>query len=535
MIKSLQYVLAALLCMPLTWNAAYADDIINLLGGAKDEVKIGQDTSLTQQLRKAVGSLTAEQTILFNFIDNKEFKKAFYQWGAAFDGKTFERSATGQALKAYLFYKVGLEINGLEMLMQIKNPEAIHSEMVAFWKEAAPVDSKAWKLADFDWNPKWTNIFGRDAEVQVRSRKVFDASNYAQIEELLRKSKENTEERAWLEWQLALYFALNDDAGKGAQVLSLLMKEKQNFIDHDLMNITAARMLYEKGYLDAAIKYYKEVPKKSDYWTEAQEEMAWSYIRKGEPQNTMAVTKSLVHPAFKSLIGPETVFLRALSQLKVCDYQGVAQSLEDYKTFFRPKAANLQKLQTDDVEPIDFFYKSIQEKGRMPLKSLKTYAAKLPRYITRDEVLYRLAQRSAGLETESKIALDLYTQSLQGGTAKVGFQADIDRVKVATKDKSQTAKNAFYSRVKRLADEEVTEIGQILQKMHIVEAELLQQISVSSAIAATDKKDIDEKKGSTGAEGRDVLKFPASSEVWFDEISNFKIDVKKGCQISTKK
>lgn len=530
----------ALKIMALTFfmtSSAMADDIMNLLGGSSEEntVVIGQDRSLTTELRKAVGSLTAEQNILFNFIDNKEFTKAFYQWGAAFDGKAFEKSPTGQAFKAYLFYKVGLEINGLEMLMKNSNPAAIHPEMIAFWKEAAPVNSTAWKLADFDWNPKWTNVFGRDAEVQIRSRKVFDAGNYALIEELLRKSKEGTEERAWLEWQLALNFALNNDAGKGAKVLSLLMKEKQNFIDPDLMNITAARMLYENGFLDAAIKYYKEVPKRSDYWTEAQEEMAWSFIRKGEPQNTMAVTKSLVHPALKSLIGPETVFLRALSQLKVCDYQGVAKSLEDYKTFFRPKVAALQKLQTDSVEPIEFFFKNIQEKGRMPLKNLKTYAAKLPRYVTRDEVLYRLAQRSVGLEKEAKLALDLYSQSLQGGTAKVGFQADIDKVKVDTNDKYQTAKNAFFGRVKKLAEEEVTEISQILQKMHIVEAELLQQASVTQTIAATPEKDIDVKKGSTGAEGRDVLKFPGSSEVWFDEISHFKIDVKKGCQISAEK
>lgn len=529
------FAVGALVAQALPLAAHAEENIMDLLGGSDAEVVIGQDKSLTRELRKAVGSLTAEQNILFNFIDNKEFKKAFYQWGSAFEGKAFAKSPTGQALKAYLFYKVGLEINGLEMLMKNTNPSAIHPEMVAFWKEAAPVDSKAWKLADFDWNPKWTNIFGRDAEVQIRSRKVFDANNYALIEELLRKSKEDTEERAWLEWQLALNFALNGDAGKGAKVLSLLMKEKQNFIDQELMTITAARMLYEKGFLDAAIKYYKQVPKKSDYWVEAQEELAWSYIRKGEPQNTMAVTKSLVHPAFKSLIGPESVFLRSLSQLKVCDYKGVAQSLEDYKSFFRPKAANLERLQTDNVEPIDFFFKNVQEKGRMPLKKLKTYAAHLPRYVTRDEVLFRLSQRASALEDESKIAKDLYTQSLQGGTAKVGFQADIDRVKVLTQDKYQTSKNAFYSRVKRLAEEEVNEIAQILQKMHIVEAELLQQASVSQDIAATDKKDIDVKKGSTGSEAKDVLKFPGSSEVWFDEISHFKIDVKKGCQVSSKK
>ncbi len=40
-----------------------------------------------------------------------------------------------------------------------------------------------------------------------------------------------------------------------------------------------------------------------------------------------------------------------------------------------------------------------------------------------------------------------------------------------------------------------------------------------------DKELFDVKKGSTGEQSKDVLRFPASEEVWFDEISNFKVDV----------
>ena len=108
---------------------------------------------------------------------------------------------------------------------------------------------------------------------------------------------------------------------------------------------------------------------------------------------------------------------------------------------------------------------------------------------------------------------ELYSKSLAGGTAKVGFQADINDIKVGTENKFQTAKNAFYNRVKLLATEEITEINQILQKMHIVEAEILQQVTVSQDIAATDKKEFDVKKGSTGSNSRNVLKFPATEEV----------------------
>jgi hypothetical protein len=513
-------------------SQVFAEDIMDLLGGKEAEVVIGKDQSLTKELRRQIGSLNAEQNILFNFLDQGQYEKAFYQWGSAFDGTKFAYEPTGRALKAYLFYKVGLKINALEMLMSIQSPGAIKKQMLNFWKEAAPLSSPSWKLSDLKWDPVFTDVFGRQAEVQVKSRKLFDANNYAEIESLLRKSGENTEERAWLEWQLALHFALNGDAAKGSKVLSLLMKEKENFIDPNLMNITAARMLYENGYLDAAIKYYQTVPKKSDYWFTAQEELAWSFIRKGEPQNTLAVTKSLVQPSFKALIGPEAVFLRALSQLKVCDYKGSAQSLKDYKEYFRPKTENLEGLLAENQEPIEFFFKSLEKKGRLPLMKLKSKAYELPRYVTRDEVLYMLSQRAYGLKAEAQRAAELYSKSLAGGTAKVGSQADINDIKVGTENKFQTAKNAFYNRVKLLATEEITEINQILQKMHIVEAEILQQVTVSQDIAATDKKQFDVKKGSTGSKSRDVLRFPATEEVWFDEISNFKIDVKKGCQIS---
>ncbi len=529
----IKYIFTSCLALSLT-NPVFASDILDLLGGKEAKVEIGKDKSLTLELRREIGSLNAEQVILFNFLDQGQYEKAFYQWGSAFDGTKFAYEPTGRALKAYLFYKVGLQINALEMLTNIQNPGAIKKEMRNFWKEAAPLGTPSWQLADMNWDQVWTDVFGRQAEVQVKSRKIFDANDYTQIESLLRKSSENTEERAWLEWQLALHFALNNDAAKGSKVLSLLMKENKNFIDQNLMNITAARMLYENGYLDAAITYYQNVPKSSDYWFVAQEELAWSFIRKGEPQNTLAVTKSLVQPGFKALIGPETVFLRALSQLKVCDYKGASQSLLDYKSYFKPKAANLESLMANNTEPVEFFFKSLEKNGKLPLVKLKTKAYELPRYVTRDEVLFRLSQRAFGLKAEALKAAELYSKSLAGGTAKVGFQADINDIKVGTDNKYQSAKNAFYNRIKLLATDEITEINQILQKMHIVEAEILQQVTVSQDIAATDKNLFDVKKGSTGDKSKDVLKFPATDEIWFDEISNFKIDVKKGCQISKK-
>jgi hypothetical protein len=76
----------------------------------------------------------------------------------------------------------------------------------------------------------------------------------------------------------------------------------------------------------------------------------------------------------------------------------------------------------------------------------------------------------------------------------------------------------------------VAETKEILRKMHIVEAELIQQVSLAERVAKQTKGlNIPEKRGSTGAKGTDVLKFKAENEIWFDEISNYKVDVKNGC------
>ena len=521
-------------------NPCGASDILDILGAQDTEIKVSVNRDLTHSLRKLFKNPNAEQNIFFSFLGEAEYEKSFYQWNSAFEKTAFVKSPTGQALKAFLLYKLGLGINGLEMLASTPHPQKINKELLSFWKVAAPFQSPFWILSDFKWNEFWGQTFGRQVEVRVGNRTVHGAENFKVIVDLLRKANPHTEEKAWLEWQLALKFALDGDLGKGAKVLSFLMKESKNFIDKNLMTITAARMLYAEGFLEAAIKYYKKVAKKSDYWFVAQEEMAWSYLRRGEPQNSLAVTKSLVQPGFKALIGPETVFLKALSQLKICDYKAASKSLLDYKNFFKQKAINLQSLKTGESDAIEFFFGVLDKKGRTPLVKLKKRAYELPRYITRDEVLYRLSQRAFALEKESESAAELYKKSLSGGTAEVGFQKSVNDIKVRIENKFQTAKNAFYSRVKDLASDEIEEIHQILQKMHIIEAEILQQVTVLSSVTQSSynkvlpKKVFDSKKGTTGSEARDTLKFLESREIWFDEISNFRIDVKKGCEVSKK-
>ncbi|MCB0363901.1 MAG: hypothetical protein H6624_09835 [Bdellovibrionaceae bacterium] len=512
-------------------KAVSQDDLLNILeGGPVEDALFQERQELTVSLRKELGKTTPEQNIFLSFMDQNQFEKALYQWWPAFEKKPFLKSATGQAVYAYLLFKNGLELNGLQALMMIKEPKKIHPDVVKLWRLLTPAGHEAWGLIDVAWNDDWTAVFDVATEVQVRARQMYDPSNTDKVFELLRKTKLKTKERAWLEWQMALGLSLQGELAKAAKVLSHLMKDETGLISHDVQNITAARLLYQQGYLAPAIGYYQKINKKSEYWFTAQEEMAWSYIRKGEPQNTLAVTQTLMHKDFAPHVGPEVVFLRALASLKVCDYPAVVSSINSYRERFKERAKIMVSLsEAGQSEDVDKLLLALR-KGRVKLLSLGSSAGRIPRYVSRDEVLLGQVQRQVKLETEAKTAGELYARSLTGGSDQVGFQARIEELRFDAESRLQAAKSAIYGRIKDLANEEVQEIHNILQKMHIVEAELIQQIAQAERVVRASTKEVTEKKGSTGSRDKYSLKFPFEGETWFDELANYRVDIKKGCQ-----
>lgn len=516
------------------------DELLHILDSETEDGLFQERQELTISLRKLLGTTTAEQNIFLSFIDQNQFEKALFQWWSAFQGSDFQKTASGQALYAYLLFKNHLEVNGLQSLMSITEPKKIHSDLVKLWRLLVPAGHAAWDHVRVpDWTNEWTSVFDVATEVQVSTRQVHDLSQTQQLFELMRKTQLGTRERSWIEWQMALGLALNQDIAKAAKILAHLMKsDSAQVISSDLQNITAARLLYQRGLLGPAITYYSRVPKKSEYWFTAQEESAWAYIRKGEPQNALAVTQTLMEPNFAPQVGPEAVFLRSLAYLKVCDYQGVVKIINEFRRRFRDRSRDMIQLrETGQSLAVNKLLSALSQ-GRVSLLSLGEEAGKIPRYSSRDEVLFDLVQTQSALEKEVNLAGVLYAHSLAGASDRIGFQGRIEELKKNAEQMLQVAKSATSSRIKNLATEEVVEIQTILQKMHIVEAEVIQQIDRAEGVIRANHRvpssqiKISTQLGTTGSQDRDALKFPFDGETWFDEFANYKVDIKKGCQVS---
>lgn len=491
-----------------TWADA---DLEALLGGGEKSEKTVKtfNNDLVQWIEDVLQSQklkpSAEQNVFFRYLENSQWSQALIQYQPAFGGTTFEKTQNGKALQAYVKFKANLSVLAIEEIFLNLNPSEIHPKMVEFFKEMAPSNHPVWQVAMIQWKPTWTQVFGKEIELKVRTKLVTPELGIENLQALSKEISEKSSEWVLVNWNLSLAYALNDQADKAAKIISSLLKNEDTTLSKDLLNLTAGRLLYQNGYFEPAAKYYEKITKGSDYWLEAQEELAWTFVRKGEPQNSLAVTRTLVNPIFKSEVGPETYFVKALSELRVCDYGAVIDDLRVFSKEFKIKALDLQKASEAPEIKSNF----IQTKMK------------------KDIQLSRLNKSLILLNLEAQVAESIYANSL----AQTGLQGIFETYKKDMKERTQKASVALLNRGQELAKSDLVEVKKILDKMHILEAEVIQQISVADRIInATSDSPSQIKLGSTGSKAVDVLKFASNEEVWFDELSNFRVNVKKGCQ-----
>jgi len=487
-----------------------------------------QTSPLIQAMTKAIGKLNSEQSIFMRYLEAADWEKAVLQFPNAFEGTAFQKSSNGRALQGYVQFQAGLPVTGLQTLFMASNPKEISPTLRDEWQKIVPADHFAWDLAKVEWHKSWEEVFGEAMELRVKTVEALATTNNVdQLKKLSAQAAVGSKEKAQIDWQLVIAYSLNDQADQAAKLLASLMKSSYAPVSKDLMQITAARLLFQNGYFDASVKYYEKVAKNSDYWTEAQEEMGWAYIRKGEPNNAMAVSQSLVTNGLNYQVSPEAFFVRSLSQLKVCDYTGVTETLQVFPKRFKERTKNLEAMSSQSANAEVEKAIALLKTKKVVVQDLGKSAQNLPRRFAHDERLYSFAQAQKHLEDEAQVAEKLYAKSL----ALTGLQGSFEKLKQNTLQRAEMAKTSAYSRVKELAKEEVAETKEILRKLHIVEAEVIQQVSLAEKIAKNAKGN-EEKKGVTGYKGTaDAMRFPAEEEVWFDELSNYRVDVKKACTV----
>lgn len=264
-----------------------------------------------------------------------------------------------------------------------------------------------------------------------------------------------------------------------------------------------ARELFAKGDYSGAEKIYNEIPKGTDLWLEAVEERGWAHFRRDDFEKALAQTKTLLSPQFVGAVNTEAFFLQSLSQLKICDYEGILKTHQGFKEKQRDRLVEMQGLSKSGVN--EALKTVVKKTETFPLKyeDYGDLLTKLPLLFYRDVEFQKQLLRIKVAQAALEVLPD--DSSLKGRFLNLSHESTLK----------------LQSRIQKLAERETLENAKMVQKLNLIEVEAIQRIHTDMKLSENDYKENKFKKVSD-----DQLIFMDDGQPWIDELDKYDVAAK---------
>jgi len=444
-------------------------------------------------------------------MNNGNFKPALTAWNSAHGLSNFGSSANGKATLAYLMLQNGLTLSGLDLVLSI-NPKNLSPEVLKIWKTElnnSVFIQKGWMQTSGSWKSVHNN-----SPVVMKIKSAKDIAKAFNTAAALPKDSANAKARVL--WQIATQAPQINQLDSSLKALKMMRESGQTVIGQDQVSSVYGRVLYQKGDLDAAMQAFQEVPKSSNLWVESVEERAWTSLRKEDYDKALGEMITLLSPALTPLVGPESYYLANLMALKTCDYPRIFKNSETFKKRHSARLTAMHDLAKSGTNRnINALLERMDQKGTS-VEAAGPLVEWIPRAAFRDAKFLRFMETRRQWLSESKKAQDLLASGEALGTAEA-----LERIPNEARQIADRLKQLAFQRARVLAAEELKEYRQNLNRMHIIEGEVIQRLAVDESL-----KGQRSKLAKVEDQG-DVLVFPYNSdEVWMDELDNYKARVK---------
>lgn len=439
------------------------------------------------------------------------FKPALLAWNSAHGVSAFGQSADGKATLAYLLYQNGMPLAGLDLVLST-SPQRLSPAILKLWSSELGKSvwvQKGWIQTSGGWKTIHNNEI---PNLKIRNKRDITAA----FKKADGVNKENVNFKARIWWQIATLAPQINEVDSALKALKLIKESGQTAIGADQISSAQARVLYQKGDLEAALQSFHEIPKSSNLWVESVEERAWTHLRRDDYDKALGETVTLLSPALAKLVGPESYYLTNLLALKVCDYPRIFKTSELFKTRHKGRLAAFEEFtKTGSNKNMNELLARLEQKG-VSIEAAGPQVEWLPRAAYRDHKFLRFMESRREWLAESKKADEL----IANGDA-LGASPQIQRLAQDSRAIADRLKQFAYARVRTLASAELNEYRQNLDKMHIIEGEVIHRLAVDDNLKGQ------RSKLAKVEDNGDVLVFPYNSnEVWFDELDNYKARVK---------
>ncbi len=447
-----------------------------------------------------------------DLMNSGNFKQALMTWPTAHQNSQFGDSTTGKATYAYLLLQNGLPYLAFNILLQETQPARIDAQLLKMWEpevRSSPLVQKGYLITTGGWRSIVNN---ENVTVKIKTIKDINKA-FAQAD---RAPKEQVNFKARIWWQIATRAPQINQIDSALKATKLLKESGQTVVGQDQVSSAQARALFQKGDLDAALAAYAQIPKSSPLWIESVEERAWTFVRKDDYDKALGDSVTLLSPAIAPLVGPESYFLANLLALKVCDYPRIFKNSENFKKRQRSRLIELQTLNEKGANKnLNAVLTKFEQSG-VSIEAAGPMVESLPRAIYRDRNFVRYMEQRKQILAELDRALEVSELGQVLGESTV-----LAKAMGEAKFKADRFRQLAAQRARILAHDELKEYRTILNKMHIVEAEVVHRLAVDDSL-----KGQRSKLGKTEDKG-DVLVFSTNTdEVWLDELDNYKARVK---------
>jgi hypothetical protein len=259
----------------------------------------------------------------------------------------------------------------------------------------------------------------------------------------------------------------------------LILIQNVVFAASDEQNtFSRARQLFEMKKFNEALIEYNKIPQKSDRYLLALEEKAWTYIHLDQYDKALAAARTLTSPALSGLTTTEPFLLKAIVQLKICDYVGVFQTLNEFKTQKKEQIIAIQDLAKKRQNTVSRLTLEKWMQNTDDWKNLGPALAQMPQLFYKDKIMLLSAK--------------------------------------------QKSMSKLEKRLQELAIIENNENHRILQKLNLIEVEGVQRVHIASQF--------NDKQGETLEKNKDDLVFKDSKDdLWLDELDSYQATIDR-CQ-----
>ncbi|MBK9293170.1 MAG: hypothetical protein IPM57_01805 [Oligoflexia bacterium] len=294
-----------------------------------------------------------------------------------------------------------------------------------------------------------------------------------------------------------------------------------------------ARVAYQQKNWDLSIELYRQIPKDTEIWHDTLFESSWAHMRSARFRSVLSNLHSLHSPYYEDFYLPESILLRGIVYLYICQYDEMEKTLALFEKIYGPVHYKLEQYVAAHSDPQVYFRdmeKIISNFNTLKEDTQKRENYRIPFLVARDimregdfkstyQYINRLREESAAIESKSNgwrnAPIGIYAKQIIKG-----------RLQSAQKTAGNLARNHIVNMKNEMAD--------LFEQYNFAKYEMIngKKEALKKKIQGKGLKSnqVDDSKNRDFYIQNGFEYWPFFGEYWLDEIGDYYYVGTQGCE-----